>query len=271
MKNKITEFEVNSTRWLSLDDFEGEIWNDINGFNGMYMVSNLGRVRSLFRKKSNYNQFVTPKIMRASDNGNGYLFVNLTVNNKSKRFYIHRLVASSFIQNPNNYPHINHKDENKHNNCIDNLEWCTPAYNNLYGTAKERGRKTRRDNGNCREIDMYDIRGNLIKHYVCAYDMRMDGISRRSAYNVCNGRTRSYKNFVFRFSGEPFSYRNEQHTNIPKIVIKSDIEGNVIKTYPSIRKAEADNGLSRNYLYSATYASTRKVFVNGAYFQIKLL
>ena len=96
---------------------------DIKGYEGLYAVTEDGKVWSHKRKK-----FLVP-----IDNGRGYLVVNLSIKGIQKHFYVHRLVATAFISNPANLPHINHKDENPLNNNIDNLEWCTPDYNNKYG------------------------------------------------------------------------------------------------------------------------------------------
>lgn len=92
-----------------------EIWKDTE-YDG-YMVSNKGRVCS------------TRKILSFGDNGHGYLNVMLSVDKRHIRRYVHRLVAKAFIPNPNNYPEVNHKDGNKANNCVDNLEWCTDTMN----------------------------------------------------------------------------------------------------------------------------------------------
>ena len=109
-----------------------EEWRDIKGYEGLYQVSNLGRVRSL-----NYNK--TRQIKELSyAKRRGYLGVTLYKNGKPKTFTVHRLVARMFIPNPNNYPQVNHKDENKSNNDVKNLEWCTNEYNHNYGTRNER-------------------------------------------------------------------------------------------------------------------------------------
>lgn len=110
-----------------------EIWKDIPGYEGKYEVSNLGNVRSL-----NYNHTGEIKLLKQGTNKKGYKLVNLCKNGKQKCYLIHRLVAMTFIPNPNNLPIINHKDENKVNNNVKNLEWCTIAYNNNYGTRNER-------------------------------------------------------------------------------------------------------------------------------------
>lgn len=110
-----------------------EIWKDIDGYEEKYKVSNLGRVKSI-----NYNSTGKEKILKPVKDKDGYLFVILSKKGKCKRFSVHRLVAQTFIENPNNLPFINHKDENKTNNSVENLEWCDRRYNNNYGTRNER-------------------------------------------------------------------------------------------------------------------------------------
>ena len=102
-----------------------EIWKPIKDYKDYY-ISNLGNLKSL--------KFGKEVFMALSEDKDGYFKVNLFKENKSKTKYIHRLVAEAFIPNPNNLKCINHKDENKHNNSVDNLEWCTTKYNNNYGT-----------------------------------------------------------------------------------------------------------------------------------------
>ena len=114
-----------------------EEWRDVVGYEGFYKVSNMGRVMSLHKnsKISKKEQSILkPRLTRE-----GYYHVVLYDNNSRRTKTIHRLVATAFIPNPNNYEYINHKDECKTNNCADNLEWCTMTNNNSYGTARLRG------------------------------------------------------------------------------------------------------------------------------------
>lgn len=104
-----------------------EIWKDIEGYEGLYQVSNLGRVKSLERYRKNHNklQKIEEKIKKTRQDKQGYLLVDLYKNNKIKTVRVHRLVAKAFIENIDNKETVNHIDGNKHNNRIDNLEWCT--------------------------------------------------------------------------------------------------------------------------------------------------
>ena len=105
-----------------------EIWKDIKGYEGLYQVSNLGRVYGL----------TAHKLVKPHLNNKGYLKVDLYKSGKGRRFFVHRLVAETYIPNPNNYPQVNHKDESKLNNCANNLEFCDGKYNINYGTGHER-------------------------------------------------------------------------------------------------------------------------------------
>ena len=128
-----------------------EIWKSVKGFEGYYEVSNLGRVRSIdrvvFDKVRQCNRLLKGKVLTERDNGHGYKGVMFCKDHKLCQKYIHILVAEAFLDNPDNLPTVNHKDENKANNVVDNLEWCTHYYNNEYGTRKERWYKTRIKNG----------------------------------------------------------------------------------------------------------------------------
>ena len=114
-----------------------EIWKDIKGYEGLYQVSNLGRIKTLEKDAiCNNNNGVTrkvkEKILHPSISNKGYMHITLRNGNIKCTKRVHRLVAEAFIPNPNKYPIINHKDCDKTNNCIDNLEWCTYQYNNQY-------------------------------------------------------------------------------------------------------------------------------------------
>jgi hypothetical protein len=111
-----------------------EIWKDIKDYEGLYMISNLGRIKSLSRQRneSQPNYITKEKILKPQKMGNGYLRVSLYKKKKCCNKAIHTLVAKAFIPNPLNLPEVNHKDGNKHNNNVTNLEWCTDSYNKLH-------------------------------------------------------------------------------------------------------------------------------------------
>lgn len=119
-----------------------EIWKDIKSYEGLYQVSNLGRVRSL-DKLDSWGRKVKGKILKPKKEKKGYLRVTLHKNGIPEYFKVHRLVAVNFINNTHNFPEVNHIDENKENNRVDNLEWCTTRYNCCYGTRIDRMLKTR--------------------------------------------------------------------------------------------------------------------------------
>ena len=121
-----------------------ETWKDIAGYEGLYQVSDFGDVRSL-----NYLHTGQMRVLKPVKNRkNGYLRVRLYKEGKAKFHYVHRLIITTFIENPNNLPEINHIDENKENNKVCsgmvNLEWCSHVYNINHGTRNERIAEARR-------------------------------------------------------------------------------------------------------------------------------
>ncbi len=117
-----------------------EVWKDISGYEGLYQVSNLGAVRSKDRRAVNHRNGAT-RIVRGGklapfDNGHGYLCVCLHSKGHRKNYYVHRLVAEAFIDNPLEKPCINHLDSNTRNNNAENLEWCTQLENVRYSVEK---------------------------------------------------------------------------------------------------------------------------------------
>jgi hypothetical protein len=145
---------------------ENEIWKDIEGYEGRYQVSNLGRVRSKDMVlpcvvKGIETTRVRRGVIRKSHIGHtGYHYVLLRGGDKYKNFRLHRLVAKAFVPNPDNLPEVNHKDENKNNNRADNLEWCSSSYNHCYGTTIERAA----DKIRCKVLQI-DKNGEVIHEY----------------------------------------------------------------------------------------------------------
>lgn len=128
------EKKIKHTRSSNYDlsDLPGEIWKDVAGYEGLYLVSNKGRIKSVPKKVWNY---IKPaRIMSMHDNGHSYMSVGLTDKDgkKSKHVYVHILVAKAFIPNPRGCDQVNHKDFNKKNNCVENLEWVTGKENKMH-------------------------------------------------------------------------------------------------------------------------------------------
>lgn len=135
-----------------------EIWKDVKGYEGLYQVSSLGRVKS-FRQWARAHK-PQEYILKPSLITSGYHVVTLYKNSKREKFQVHRLVANTFIPNPEKLPCVNHKDENKLNNAADNLEWCTYTYNNNYGTARIRAIETK-----AKPLYQYTLEGHLLAKY----------------------------------------------------------------------------------------------------------
>ena len=129
---------------------EVEIWRDIPEYEGLYQVSNMGQVKSLnryVRGNSNSKMFKKGILLKFSSDKDGYLTVGLHKDKKQKLMKIHRLVALAFLENPENLPCINHKNEIKTDNRVENLEWCTYQYNATYNEIHiKRGKKLKGEN-----------------------------------------------------------------------------------------------------------------------------
>lgn len=171
-----------------------EIWCPIEGYEGLYEVSNLGNVRSL-----NYRQTGQTKILKTVKERYGYLLVNLSKNGKTKSFKVHRLVAEAFLPNWFDCPQINHIDEDKANNHIDNLEWCDAKYNSNHGTRNERiFRKT--TNGKLsKPVLQYTKSGEFVKEYPSAHEAERNGYNNSNVISCCRGKYKTYKGYIWKY------------------------------------------------------------------------
>ena len=117
-----------------------EEWRDIEGYENLYQVSNLGRVKSVERtvRIGRGYRIIPERIRKARKNNCGYLYVGLNKDGKKKQYFVHRLVATAFCDNLMGYTEVNHKDEDKQNNCMENLEWCTSKQNCNHGTRSKK-------------------------------------------------------------------------------------------------------------------------------------
>lgn len=167
-----------------------EVWKDIAGYEGLYRVSNFGVVRSLPRATT------SGRVLRQMADKDGYMKVSLSKNNKLKRCSVHRLVAMAFIPNPQGLPVVNHKDENKANNIVENLEWCTVAYNTAYkGGLERRGNKRRVP------VNQYTLDGIFVQRWSCALNAaKALGISRGNIVSCCTGKRNKTGGFAWKYS-----------------------------------------------------------------------
>ena len=175
-----------------------EVWKDINEFKGYYQVSNFGRIKSLFRYAKVKNGFrsVPEKILKPKIDKDGYLHVVLQKDRKLKYLAIHRIVADTFIDNPNNLPHVNHKNENKQDNRVENLEWCTEQYNCNYGNRNKKLSKSK-----YKAINQYSLKGDLIKEWESGISIEKEtGFNKKNISACCRGVRKTAYGYIWKFA-----------------------------------------------------------------------
>lgn len=171
-----------------------EEWKPITYINDRYYVSNLGRVKSTIKWNIKELKWDKKECLVSISNHHRYSIVRLVdKNGKTKGYTVHRLVAKAFIPNPNNYPVINHKDENRYNNRVDNLEWCTQQYNVCYGNRIQKVREKE-----SKRVYQYDLDGNLIKVWYSGND----AIRFYNNYHInscLNGKRKTANNYIWKY------------------------------------------------------------------------
>lgn len=208
-----------------------EIWKDIPNFEGIYQISNFGNVKSLSRDiihRGNITH-INEKIMKPFLNKGGYKCIKLSKDKKYFPFKVHRLVALAFIPNPNNYECVNHKDENKENNMVSNLEWCTKRYNNEYGSKAFWKRK----------VYQFNTKGMLLNTYESVVDASKETqIPISSIRGTCDGNCITTHNFIFVFDESDLCDRLQRlEKSKPIGVAIYDLNGNLIEKFNRISDA----------------------------------
>lgn len=179
-----------------------EIWKDIKEYEGLYQGSNLGRARSLDRwvnSKNGSMQFIKGRILKLIKNRYGYLYVNLYKNNIKKTYQVHRLVAEAFLPNPDNLPEVNHKDENKQNNSVHNLEWCDRSYNVNYGTRNKRISKSNTNGKRSKPVLQYTLDGQFVKEWSSTMECGRNGFNQGNVSACCRGELKKYKGYIWSY------------------------------------------------------------------------
>lgn len=167
-----------------------EEWKDIEGFEGLYQISNEGRVKSLGNNKSRKE-----KILKCRKTKGGYLLAQLCNDGKRTFKLVHRLVAQTFIPNPNNLLEVNHKDECKTNNHVENLEWCDRSYNINYGTRNQRSAEAR-----SRRVDQIDPQtGEVIRQWASTMECGKNGYHQSTVAACARGERKTHKGFIWKF------------------------------------------------------------------------
>ena len=164
-----------------------EIWCPIKGYESLYEVSDKGRVKSI--------GYCKERILSPGKHSKGYLQVELYKNGDRKMCKVHRLVAQAFIPNPDNLTQVNHKDEDKENNSVQNLEWCSSKYNANFGTRTQRQAEKL-----SKPILQYTKSGEFVREWKSATDVKRNlGYSNCDISSCCNGRHKSAYNFIWKF------------------------------------------------------------------------
>ena len=183
-----------------------ELWKDIEGYEGLYQVSNTGKVKSLERKVKKWDgeRTIPERILKPKVSKSGYIDVTLCKNNTHQTFRLHRLVAQAWVPNPHNYTDVNHIDECKTSNNAANLEWCNASYNCNFGGRNERLSKSMTNRvKQSKPIVQYTLDGIVVAEYPSTHEVeRQTGFNNANIGKCCNGTYKQCYGYVWKYKGE---------------------------------------------------------------------
>ena len=198
-----------------------EIWENIIGYEGLYQVSSLGNIKSIARivaHQKKGNQFYSGRMLKSETSNCGYKRIQLCKSNLAKPYSIHRIVALTFIPNPNSYPQVNHIDGNKGNNYIDNLEWCNASENQIHYIKLTNHKnkylgKFNEDHPASKIVNQYDLNGNFLKQWASTLDAGRNGYNSNGISQCANGDYKSSNGYLWRY--QKGNIKIEQKISLP--------------------------------------------------------
>lgn len=192
---------------------QNETWAPVVGYEGLYEISTLGRIRSLSRRRSGRTHnskgefffYTTPKLLTPKLGSAGYMQVGLSKNGKAKTCHMHRMMAEAFIQNTNNYAQVNHIDGNKANFALENLEWCTPSQNgkhayNVLGRIPATRGKVGKDAHSSRAVVQKTLSGDVVAVWGSGMDAVRAGFDSGRICRCCKGESRTHKGYRWEYA-----------------------------------------------------------------------
>ena len=278
---------VDINKYKYVKQLEGEIWKGVPGYEN-YEVSNMGRVRSLdhYTLKSGdcRSTLIKGRILSQTVGKTGYYTVLMYPANSTKKdrklVKVHRMIALAFLDNPHNLPQINHKDEDKTNNRLENLEYCDGRYNINYGTAIERAKSTffKSYTEKVRRIIQYKQDGSVVQVFKNMFEATSKtGYTSNSISLCCNGYCKTCHGYVFKYEGDEFVAPVKKRSDKLRKVVCLTLSGDLVAEYDTINDAGralgSKNGASilhvikgrnqtafgYNWMYSEDYYKNNKV------------
>lgn len=244
-----------------------EKWRAVIGYEGLYEVSNLGNIRSVDKVSrmpcngERATKVVKGKLLKPYESGNGYFKIALVKDGKSRKHFVHRIVADAFLQNPGNCSVVNHIDFNRRNNKVDNLEWCSQRENLLHGTLRLVEGLDYKD----LRIGRFDKDGNLVDVWSSLSKIEETlGICKTDVLACCRGRLKSSYGYIWRYVNS----RNEQYLfdgmeekyqyKKTRELLQIDLDGTVIEKYISAADAQRKTRICSSSILEVAHKKARK-------------